>query len=295
MIKILIIYNTSTTQLTLGSFNVQFSAPTSSYRWELPASLGVSFANGGNTIDTSTPNVNVNFLALGSNYVSANYIPLTVSVACSSDPNVRITQTYLFWAGKPQVPPIVPQTAQACLGQTYTVIADGGFAAEDYVWQTTTPTKLVLTNMSYYNAATFQVVGIGTGIIRVGVRNRCTNTFAYRDYSVNIRPCLEFSIANLKDTNIQKYFLYPNPASSTVNIGLEKIENMLISSEETTFTYKVYNSLGILLYENTKDVNNIETSFSVSSWADGIYTILIQTSQGTQALKLAVQKGKIAN
>jgi Zn-dependent metalloprotease len=280
-----------------GSFSVQVSAPTSSYRWELPASLGVSFANGSNTIDTSTPNVNVNvnFAALGSNYISANYIPLKVSVPCPYDPNVRITQTYLFWAGKPQVPPIVPQTAQACLGQTYTVIADGGFAAEDYVWQTTTPTKLVLTNMSYYNAATFQVLGIGTGIIRVGVRNRCTNTFAYRDYSVNIRPCLEFSIANLKEANTPKYFLYPNPASSTVNISLEKIDNTLVSSEESTFTYKVYNSLGILLYENAKDANNLETSFSVSSRADGIYTVLIQTEKGTQALKLAVQKGKIAN
>jgi hypothetical protein len=82
--------------------------------------------------------------------------------------------------------------------------------------------------------------------------------------------------------------LAPNPASSLVNLyNLNQEEN-----SETNFTFKVYTSLGLLLLSN--ETTN-KATLNVSQWADGIYTILIQNENGVQALKLAVQKGTIAN
>jgi Zn-dependent metalloprotease len=78
---------------------------------------------------------------------------------------------------------------------------------------------------------------------------------------------------------------YPNPASSSYTIG---------SEQKTAFSYKVFNSVGSLLTEGNSE-NGENAVLQVSAWADGIYTVLIQTESGVQALKLAVQKGNVAN
>jgi len=64
--------------------------------------------------------------------------------------------------------------------------------------------------------------------------------------------------------------VFPNPANTLVNIqGLSKDE---IAS------YQVFNSLGVLVRQNKISANNVE--FSVSDFANGIYTIKICNSKG---------------
>jgi hypothetical protein len=41
--------------------------------------------------------------------------------------------------------------------------------------------------------------------------------------------------------------------------------------------------------------NGENSVLQVAAWADGIYTVLVQTENGVKALKLAVQKGNVAN
>jgi bacillolysin len=85
----------------------------------------------------------------------------------------------------------------------------------------------------------------------------------------------------------QTFTGYPNPASSSYTIALD-------GQQKIAFSYKVFNSVGSLLAEGSSE-NGENKVLQVSSWADGIYTVLVQTDNGVQALKLAVQKGNVAN
>ncbi len=140
-----------------GSFTAQFSAANSatSYRWELPNNpTGITFLDGSYTGESTsaTINVKVDFSVLGQNYISINYIPLTVSVACPTNPAVRISQTYLFWAGMPMSPRIQSHTPQACYNELYTITADIGYGISDYIWQSATPNTLRFVSQSYNQA-----------------------------------------------------------------------------------------------------------------------------------------------
>ncbi len=127
----------------------------------------------------------------------------------------------------------------------------------------------------------------------MGASNICGTTPNLRPYSIQTRPCLEEPPCESKLPCYLRYMLFPNPASSVVNINIDPTSNNI--NHEELFSLKVYNSLGILLYESTENENQVASSFSVATWSDGLYTVLIQTDRGTQALKLAIQKGSVAN
>jgi hypothetical protein len=108
-------------------------------------------------------------------------------------------------------------------------------------------------------------------------------------------PCRVIEKTEKEIINIEPIFvLSPNPAANVVQLTSKNNHNHNHSNDtETSFSYKVYNSLGVLVYENA--TFSPESSFSVQTWADGIYTVIVQSSNSVKALKLAVQKGNVAN
>jgi Zn-dependent metalloprotease len=280
------------------TFSASFSGatPNTLYRWVLPAINGVSFANGATYYESTSSSITV-YVNQPSNFINVDYIPLTVSVACPNDNSSRVSSVYNFWAGKPLTPGVVvPNDTEFCYEKIYTLYSEGGQGIEDYVWETLTPNTILLTGQSG-NSATFRVVGFGVATVRVKGKNRCNNfsEYEFRTYSAYVNGCYGEVICPPKIPCYLPYSLYPNPASSVVHIGFKTIPNQNLANYTENYSFKVYNNLGILQYEGTRAINSLETSFSVSTWADGIYTVLIQTERGIEALKLAVQKGNVSN
>lgn len=68
-------------------------------------------------------------------------------------------------------------------------------------------------------------------------------------------------------TLANNFKIYPNPASSKINIKLPSTLN--------TVTLEAFNTLGSKIYN--QDISNLNTSIDVSNWSNGIYLIHLKT------------------
>lgn len=75
--------------------------------------------------------------------------------------------------------------------------------------------------------------------------------------------------------------IYPNPASSIVNISIEGIDNL------TTTEIKVYDLLGKIVYAETSTKSKI--AINSSYWNSGLYTISIQQNKSSIHKKLIIE------
>jgi Secretion system C-terminal sorting domain len=263
----------------------------------LDTDRGLTFSNGGASsyvIGGTTAQLLWIDSQTNTNDQTINY-PARVEVTtyCNeSNPTARravASRTFSIWLGSPNPIKILqPNFSSLCVGKIYGVTVQGGEGRTETIWTNETPSILQKVSEEY-NTAFYRVINFGTAAISVKPKNACgegvnvyfsaevTNTCEgeYPCQPTRDRPCpLQFRLS-------------PNPASHTV-----KIENLDANTQTMAFSYKIYNTLGNLLTTNQA---SHQTSLDISQWSDGIYTVLIQTENGVQALKLAVQKGNVAN
>jgi Zn-dependent metalloprotease len=297
--KNILCHNETATASINYTFNNTPSA-TLSYEWTIAdEGRGLHFtdANGANLGTTSfQASVTLKFLDNGTGDIHPNnYATITVYTYCNtSNPTDRkmvASKVFNIWLGKPNVIKVLqPNFSSLCVGQIYGVQVQGGEGRTQTLWTNESPAVLEKVSEEY-NTAFYKVIDYGVAKISVTANNQCGNsTTAFFNAPVWYScppeeiPCPPKMLCPLR------FSLSPNPASSIV-----KIENLdKKSSYNTNFTFKIYNSIGILIH-SSETTDKQATMLDVSTWADGLYMVVIQTHNNTQALKLAVQKGSIAN
>lgn len=105
-------------------------------------------------------------------------------------------------------------------------------------------------------------------------------------YNANGAPFTTPSgISSAEGTNTNDFLLYPNPGSDLVNLGLSL-------NEEGNVRIDVYNSLGELVYSETKQnlaAGQHRIELNAGNWANGLYSVTVSTAGGTTMRKLTVQ------
>jgi len=80
--------------------------------------------------------------------------------------------------------------------------------------------------------------------------------------------------------------IYPNPANNTLNIEIDK--DYLSKTDINIYLYDV---IGKLMKEiNNNDIINNIIQINLTSFADGIYYLNIQTSDGSMVKKIVIQR-----
>ena len=70
--------------------------------------------------------------------------------------------------------------------------------------------------------------------------------------------------------NLNEINVYPNPASSQINVASTNMRRV-----------DIYNGIGQLIYSQEVDDNEIE--ISTDSWSNGLYYINIETKEGVKS------------
>jgi Secretion system C-terminal sorting domain/PKD-like domain len=219
------------------------------------------------------------------------------------------TIRYNIWIGRPDdIDDLISGTPTLCNNYTNLVNIHSVAGAATYRWFSVTPELNIWHDNGTSAALTiFQSKG-GNQVTNVGfivvAGNECSTLpenvmeivpkptdYTYRYFTMDVVPdysCFRTIGGGTDEPKADGAFTgYPNPASSSYTISSD-------SKQKAAFSYKVFNSIGTLLTEGSSETGE-NAVVQVSNWADGIYTVLIQTENGVQALKLAVQKGKIAD
>ncbi|WP_170265187.1 T9SS type A sorting domain-containing protein [Salibacter halophilus] len=112
----------------------------------------------------------------------------------------------------------------------------------------------------------------GTYTVTQVVSNICGSDSITQTFTVS--PDQVNSVGNLKEINDLK--VYPNPASSQVNIALDLTERMNVSIEITDMQGRV------VMMENLGDVNGKQVyNFNASDLSSGVYILNIQNRKGS--------------
>ncbi len=270
------------------------------YEWRiLDEGRGLFFTDG-NGADWGTNSggnaVRLKFIEIGGGDLTVNYYARVQVIAyCGATPAERkvvATQTFFIWLGRPNpIKVLQPNFTELCVGRIYGVQVQGGEGRTETVWVNETPNVLQKVSEEYH-AAFYRIIGYGTAKVSVAAKNRCFAGGVPAPFSAPVlyeclpddRPCPPRVIC----PSPLRFVLAPNPASSTVRIKNSNQQE----NQTTNFVWRIYNPLGILL-KNEEATN--EAIIDVTQWADGIYTVLVETEQGVQPLKLVVQKGVVAN
>ena len=92
--------------------------------------------------------------------------------------------------------------------------------------------------------------------------------------SNNFRYAISFELTNNsvdveEIENINNVNIYPNPASSTINVSAENLN-----------TIKVYNAVGQLIYAENATSDNVK--IDAQNWANGFYYVTVETTDGNK-------------
>jgi 2',3'-cyclic-nucleotide 2'-phosphodiesterase (5'-nucleotidase family) len=235
-------------------------AGASSYVWTLPA--GATGTSTTNSIDVTFTN---------------SFTTGTISVAgvnnCGTG-NVRSVTV----KGAPGLPGVISGPSPICASSTNTYSIAVVQGATSYDW--TVPTGVINSgqgtktiNMTYGSAVS------PNGLVTVKAVNACGNS-STRILSVVTLACPRIG----NDNSTSGVSIYPNPANENVTIEFtaDKAQNATITLTDAT---------GRVVYNAAKDV--VEgfnaTKIAVNEFATGIYTLQLQTINGTQQFKVIVE------
>ncbi|MCW3124564.1 MAG: C-terminal target protein [Bacteroidetes bacterium] len=147
---------------------------------------------------------------------------------------------------------------------TATVSASGGTGTLTYSWNTT-PVQ---------TAATATNLPTGSYTVTVTDANGCNTTA-----QVNV----DYNVGIIETTGISNLSIYPNPASTVLNISID----MQTASD---LSIEVRDMLGRTItnrtFANEKDVH---TSIDVSAWAAAVYTVQIKTGTNIITKEITIQ------
>lgn len=98
---------------------------------------------------------------------------------------------------------------------------------------------------------------------------------------------LKYSLGNPDSANESDFFqIYPNPASEYVNIVFSGK-----SEDEASYNFKIFNSIGKLIYQQDISFNeHNRTTINTSNFSSGMYYIKISGNYTMQVLNLLIQK-----
>jgi 2',3'-cyclic-nucleotide 2'-phosphodiesterase (5'-nucleotidase family) len=235
-------------------------AGASSYVWTLPS--GATGTSTTNSIDVTFTN---------------SFTTGTISVAgvnnCGTGNGRSVTVK-----GAPGLPGVISGPSPICASSTNTYSIAVVQGATSYDW--TVPTGVInfgqgtkTINMTYGSAVS------PNGLVTVKAVNACGNS-STRILSVVTLACPRIG----NDNSTSGVSIYPNPANENVTIEFtaDKAQNATITLTDAT---------GRVVYNATKDV--VEgfnaTKIAVNEFATGIYTLQLQTINGTQQFKVIVE------
>lgn len=114
--------------------------------------------------------------------------------------------------------------------------------------------------------------GMGGGFF--GIKNKDNETIFMGSNTENkfryeLAVELTFSVEGLEDVRISDYNIFPNPASSVINVNANNLSKI-----------EVYNSVGQLIY--VQDVDHDNVVINSESWVNGLYYINLETSDGAK-------------
>ena len=81
--------------------------------------------------------------------------------------------------------------------------------------------------------------------------------------------------------NEMTFALYPNPANEEVTIDCSTI------NASSGSIVRIYNTIGELVYQTIN--NNTKSTIAISSFAKGIYTVVVENENGRAVKKLVVE------
>lgn len=104
----------------------------------------------------------------------------------------------------------------------------------------------------------------------------CEKDADYFKYNLNVD--IYSSTVDVEEIKDDEINIFPNPATSVVNISLDNLNSI-----------SVYNAVGQLVYE--KDAESNDVTIDISSWLNGLYYVNVMTSDGKKSLqKIVVNK-----
>jgi Zn-dependent metalloprotease len=272
------------------------------YRWSL-AIGGRLLLNGtsGNII-TTTPQINMTFMTdFGSTNTNGYWETLTVTPL---DCNKSRPVSYRFWVGKPDV--IGELSSVSLCAETPNQISVAEVAGtEEYIWYVNPNEATIDAYANNTNDISITPINqVNFVTLFLMVRNSCSNprtpqedkdqnTYRWR---VFLLPVAAGKGCNVMCNNPKLPCLYfvgfPNPATSTYTITTKG--DFKEQGKITPYSYKIYNSMGVNMTENNSE-DGADKQLDVSTWADGLYVIQLQSVNINQYLKFVVQKGSVAN
>jgi len=133
--------------------------------------------------------------------------------------------------------------------------------------------------ISYNRVFTHTFSDTGTYYIRTTFRNKCTkcDTVMYKEIRIT---CLTAGIQSWNDI-AHPVSVYPNPAASSVTIGVENIHQL----GEVNFV--LYSPLGNVIYE--QKVQGDTNEIPISHLSNGIYLLHLTSDKHVYAAKIQIQ------
>lgn len=272
-----------------------------SYKWHLD--IGGRLLLNGNSGDLITTDTEVNMKFI-TDFGVMNFDSYweTLTITALNCPNVAPI-SYRFWVGKPDVIGDTYYNEYLCAGSGNNVYLDPVAGATSYKWVAISPSLYIeptTTNEAFMyirgnpKEVTFLVLALNkcSKILRdLGNIPKKPATYTYRLFTIpvlNDMSCFRvippeepISPENITFTG------YPNPALNSYTISSS-------SKQKVPFSYKIYNSMGVNMTENSSE-DGADKQLDVSTWADGLYVIHLQSGNISQYLKFVVQKGSVAN
>ncbi len=279
-------------------WNTQFGlVPNTRFRWHIENNSRLSM-NGQVGVDVITDDYGVNVYVDNIPNLDSHWATITATPLDCVD---ATPISYRFWVGKPDEIGEL-SSVSLCLGTSNHVSVEEIAGTEEYVWYVD-PTEATI-DYSHGNFATITPNKVSSVKLFLMVKNRCSlprsieddkfqYTYRWKVYDLPIESGEKCNTMCNNPKLPCLYFVgFPNPATSTYTIttkGDFKERGMV-----TPFSYKIYNSMGVNMTENSSE-DGADKQLDVSTWADGLYVIQLQSGNISQYLKFVVQKGSVAN
>jgi bacillolysin len=274
--------------------------PNVHYRWQLAVGRNLVINNSAVPVITTTNQATLSFIAdFGNTNFNGYWETLTVTALDCS----KITPiSYTFWVGKPDVIGEL-SSVSVCENYSNTLAVNEVAGTETYTWYVH-PTEATIDH-SYNNYLNITPQRNAKNVsLWLMVSNRCSNprsdtedkyqiTYRWKVFNLPVDRGENCNgMCNNPEFPCIFFVGYPNPVSNVYTISLKddsKTRNLPLN-----FTYQIYNSLGISLLAG-EGTSHQESKIDVSTWADGFYTVHLQSGEKTYYLKFVVQKGSVAN
>lgn len=132
---------------------------------------------------------------------------------------------------------------------------------------------------AYYSlllpAGTYDVTCSAPGYLPLTLENAVVIEDMNKAYTFYLQPVAADFLTGIAPADGKQFALYPNPASGSVNIAGQGIQEV-----------EIVNQAGIIVYRQTNDTN--ELSVDVSGMPAGLYFIKVRTNDGIEVQKLMV-------